>query len=200
MYALELGKGLNKMEFYFYRHGKTKGNAQKRYVGRTDESITKEAEEELRLLKAPLVEAVFSSPLKRCRQTCGILFPDMEPEFIDGLMETDFGDFEYKNHEELKNSRQYINWLKSGGKGGFPSGESFEGFKSRCMEAFYFITGKMEEAGINSAAVVTHGGGIMAVFSRLSQKNFYDFHIDNGGCIYGRFNKYKNIFEDIRIL
>ena len=130
----------------------------------------------------------------------GILFPNIEPEFIDGLMETDFGEFEYKNHEELKNSRQYINWLKSGGKVGFPSGESFEGFKSRCMEAFYFITGKMEETGINSAAIVTHGGVIMAVLSQLSQKDFYDFHIDNGGCIYGRFNKYKNIFEDIRIL
>ena len=38
------------MTFYFLRHGATKGNLEKRYVGATDESLTPESREALKAL------------------------------------------------------------------------------------------------------------------------------------------------------
>ena len=35
------------MELYFIRHGKTKGNIEKRYIGSTDENLCKEGKEKL---------------------------------------------------------------------------------------------------------------------------------------------------------
>ena len=39
------------MKIYLIRHGETMGNREKRYIGRTDESLTKEAEQELEAKK-----------------------------------------------------------------------------------------------------------------------------------------------------
>ena len=36
------------MELYFIRHGRTPGNKEKRYIGRTDESILPESAAELK--------------------------------------------------------------------------------------------------------------------------------------------------------
>ena len=40
--------------------------------------------------------------MMRCRETAEILFPGQVLCVQEGLQETDFGDFEYKNYEELK--------------------------------------------------------------------------------------------------
>ena len=66
---------MNILRFYFHRHGATKGNEERRYIGRTDEDITKKSEEYLKAVKVFDVNAVFSSPLKRCVRTAEILFP-----------------------------------------------------------------------------------------------------------------------------
>ena len=42
----------------------------------------------------PEVDAVVSSPLKRCTETAKLIYPDKEPMILNGLIEYDFGEFE----------------------------------------------------------------------------------------------------------
>ncbi len=186
------------MDLYFFRHGQTKGNKEKRYVGSTDESITNEAVQKLGFVNAPNVDIVYSSPLKRCIQTSSIVFPNNKIVIINEIKETDFGDFEYKNYEELKNNPNYILWLESGGKIAFPNGEKPEEFKNRCISAFNEIINNMIKNNYNKSAVVTHGGVIMAVFEKFYGGNFYDYQIKNGDCILCDFDINANKFLSIK--
>ena len=72
----------------------------------------------------------------RCRETAEILFPGQVLCVQEGLQETDFGDFEYKNYEELKENPAYQAWIDSGGQMMVPNGESGAGFRHRCCRAY----------------------------------------------------------------
>lgn len=58
---------------HFIRHGMTQGNLEGKYIGSTDLPVCPEGYRQLDDLKAhyeyPKVEAVYSSPMLRCRQT-----------------------------------------------------------------------------------------------------------------------------------
>ena len=60
------------------RHGKTQGNAEKRYIGRTDELLSDEGSSELRNICYPPCDILAASPMKRCLMTADIIYPDME--------------------------------------------------------------------------------------------------------------------------
>ena len=89
------------MQIYLIRHGSTAGNLEHRYVGTTDEELTQDACQELRLArgKFPVPDVVFTSPLRRCVQTAGILFPEASKEVVFDLKECEYGAFEYKNYK-----------------------------------------------------------------------------------------------------
>ena len=53
------------MKIYLIRHGKTKGNLEERYIGRTDEPLCEAGRENLKKYQYPQVEMVFTSPMKR---------------------------------------------------------------------------------------------------------------------------------------
>ena len=125
------------MQILWIRHGKTLGNVQRRYVGRTDEGLTDEAKlclQKKQVLMQDLCvqtesdrnpgkwyhagafvpDYVYSSPMMRCRETAEILFPGQVLCVQEGLQETDFGDFEYKNYEELKENPDVVRVRNSG--------------------------------------------------------------------------------------
>lgn len=168
------------MKIIFIRHGKTKGNIEKRYIGSTDEELSEEGGNEIKALKNtyPCAERIISSPMKRCTETAKIIYGDIF-ETYDDLKECDFGDFENKNYEELKNDKRYLKWLESGGKSDFPGGEGYFWFCGRCCESFEKI---MLENTAESVAFVVHGGTIMAILERFcyEKKSFFDWHIKNG--------------------
>ena len=102
------------MQILWIRHGQTQGNVERRYVGRTDEGLTADAKEKLKMRKQQGIgfeaDLIYVSPMIRCRDTADLLFPEQRKVPWDGLQETDFGDFEYKNYKELKYDRgQYSN-------------------------------------------------------------------------------------------
>ena len=89
------------LKLILVRHGETQGNKLKRYIGkRTDEPLCPEAGNMLAQLAYPEVQAVYASPMIRCTQTAGILFPGKKLNIIDELAECDFGEFENKNYEK----------------------------------------------------------------------------------------------------
>lgn len=128
------------MNIILIRHGMTEGNKEKRYIGRTDEPLCSEGfakmKEYVGKKRYPKADAVYVSPLKRCIETARLIYPDQDYILCSNLTECDFGDFENKNYLELSKNEDYKNWIESGGKQKFPSGEDPEGFKKRCQEAF----------------------------------------------------------------
>ena len=83
------------MELVLLRHGSTSGNAEHRYVGRTDEPLSQAGAREARESGGREdVGCVYVSPLQRARQTAAICFPRARQMVVDGLREMDFGDFE----------------------------------------------------------------------------------------------------------
>ena len=107
------------MQILWIRHGQTQGNVERRYVGRTDEGLTADAKEKLKMRKQRGIgfeaDLIYVSPMIRCRDTADLLFPEQRKVPWDGLQETDFGDFEYKNYEELKDDPLYQVWIDSNG-------------------------------------------------------------------------------------
>lgn len=164
------------------RHGKTAGNLLGRYIGTTDEPLCPAGIRALEGIRIRDVSKIYASPLKRCVQTAGIIWPDKTPARIDELRECDFGEFENKNYKELSGNAAYQAWIDSGGLLPFPGGEDTESFRSRCREGFLRLVQDMEDNEIFCAAAVCHGGTIMSILEKWGRprKGFYDWHVENG--------------------
>lgn len=179
------------MRVIFIRHGLTKGNIEKRYIGTTDEDLCSQGIYAVKAREYPYAERIISSPMKRCIQTAEIIYNNMDIEIADDLRECDFGDFENKNFEELKNNPQYIKWLDSMGKLPFPNGEAHGNFCVRCCRCFEKI---IMENNAKSTAFVIHGGTIMAILERYAGKSFYDWQIKNGQWLW-----FEVVYKDNQI-
>lgn len=172
----------NQVEIVLIRHGKTEGNKEKRYIGRTDQPLSEEGIAGIKenLGRYPSVEKVYASPMKRTRQTAELIYPGQASELVDGLREMDMGVFEGKNHAELKNRPSYILWVATRGKISIPGGESMKNFGKRTMDAFTQVLGDMQAEGIKRSAVVAHGGTIMSIVSQLADDDYYKYMVNNG--------------------
>ncbi|MDF2943661.1 MAG: alpha-ribazole phosphatase [Herbinix sp.] len=164
------------------RHFATEGNLSKRYIGVTDEPLSEFGKHKLKETDYPVVEAVFSSPLKRCVDTARLIYPNLVPMVLNNLAECDFGDFENKNYMELKNNIDYQAWIDSGGTLPFPKGEKLEAFKSRCIEGFHSAVKLSLQEGYLRIAMVVHGGTMMSILEKYSkpQKGYYHWQVENG--------------------
>lgn len=158
-------------QIHLIRHAMTKGTIEGRYIGQTDEPISDEGKKQLRDIKEnygpyPAVDAVISSPLKRCTETARIIYPDKEPIIIDGLKEYDFGEFEGRTAEELQNNPAFPEWL-SGANPNTPApfGESQVRFNYRVCSAFEQIVEGIIKSGTQNTAIITHGGVIMSLMA-----------------------------------
>ena len=168
------------MKVYLIRHGKTAGNLEKRYIGRTDQPLCAEGIAELSQKRYPACDAVVSSPMKRCTETAKLLFGCDKMLICDKLRECDFGRFEGHNYNELNGDPDYQAWIDSGGALPFPDGEAPDDFKRRCAEGFTEMTEQLKDC--KAVAFVVHGGTIMSVLERfaLPKVDYYDCMTDNG--------------------
>lgn len=170
------------MKVYLIRHGATKGNRERRYVGSTDEPILAEEIPALQRKDMPPAAKIYTSPMKRCIETAAMLYPGREPLVVDDLAECSFGDFEYCNYEELNGNPDYQKFIDSMGRSGFPGGEGRDEFQRRCLRGFYGIL-QREKGCQEDIALVVHGGTIMAILDVCSRphRDYYDWQIENGG-------------------
>lgn len=190
-----------RIEITWIRHGKTKGNEEYRYIGRTDEGLSgigiKEIEEKKSDYSEIKPDYIYSSAMKRCIQTARLLF-DKEPKIIEEFNEMDFGDFEGKNYHELNGDTMYQEWIDSNGELPFPGGEAREEFIKRCMTGYEKMLEDIKRDTYSrmncktevrsddkiciSVAAVVHGGTIMAVMSSLQGGEYFDYQIGNAEC------------------
>lgn len=156
-------------KIHLIRNGLTEGNLNGLYIGRTDEPLCPQGLAGLMDLKNnygyPLADYVFTSPLKRCTETAQLLYPDFPTAVIQELRECDFGDFEGKSADELREDPAYREWLQGKSDACPPNGESNRSFAGRVCGSFIRIVDGMISSGLQNAAVITHGGAIMAILS-----------------------------------
>jgi alpha-ribazole phosphatase len=171
---------------YLIRHGLTDENLQGRYIGHTDVLLSDDGKKQLAKIKEdmifPPVQAVFTSPLKRCKETAAILYPENKPIEIEGFIEYNFGFFENKTAEQLEKYEEFSRWL-AGEKGVAPPyGESNEAFTKRVCETFEKVAEGLMKTGTTSAAIVTHGGVIMTLLDAcaLPRKQKFEWISDSG--------------------
>lgn len=177
----------NQITLVLIRHGATKSNEERRYLGKTDEQLSKEGERQLVEYKKmhlyPNIDFLFTSPMKRCIQTADILYPELQPVQMKEWEEMDFGVFEGKNYIELQEDKRYQVWIDSNGTLPFPEGESREEFTIRCDKGFQEMIEKVKqikEERYKTIGVIVHGGTIMAMLSRYGKGDYFDYQVANG--------------------
>ncbi len=172
------------MDLILIRHGTTRGNLERRFIGVTDDPLSPEgialAEEAARYL--PAVDRVYCSPLQRCRETAGLLWPEAEKTVIAELRENDFGAFENKNHEDLKDDPTYQQWVASGDYDRIPVGEKPREAMERTARGLMKLLADAKDHSCELAGVVAHGGTLMNLlwqFGRPARPTYHDWLCKN---------------------
>lgn len=192
-----------KMKLLLLRHGATKGNLEKRYIGKTEENLAEEGREELRKKKKagiyPELDVLFISPKIRCLETAQILYKELEVRIVPELQECDFGLFEGKNYRDLTGNSMYQKWIESDGKIPFPGGESLEAFKKRTIKGFQKIM-KSEMPQNKRVGIIAHGGTIMTLLEAFGypQLDYYAWQVGNGSGYFCEYWKEKNKIEVLK--
>ncbi len=156
------------------------------YIGTTDPPLSDKGKLALKKLAFthayPQPPVVFSSPLRRCTQTCAVLFPERKPLVIANLSECNFGEWEGKTAEELKDSEDFQKWLAGDNSVKPPRGESNADFVRRVCKIFESIVEGLMKTGSTECAVVTHGGVIMTLLAvyGLPQAKPFEWAMENG--------------------
>lgn len=171
---------------HFIRHGAIDETLSGKYIGTTDVPLSEKGRLDLKKLdyeyRYPGTQVVFTSPLKRCTETCKILYPELNPLSITALSECNFGEWEGKTAEELKNDPDFEKWLAGDNSVKPPRGESNADFTRRICRMFESIVEGLIKTGTTESVIVTHGGVIMTLLAvyGLPQAKPFEWTMDNG--------------------
>lgn len=172
-------------KLHLIRHGMTEGNENGQYIGHTDLKITTNGIIELENLKNegiyPKSDLVFSSPLSRAVDTAKIIYPDKEILINHNFKEIDFGEFEGKTPNDLKDRQDYADWL-AGKLPSAPGGEAAADFAARLCTGIGETVKYMMSNDCYSAAIVMHGGAIMTLLAvaALPRRKMSEWACGNG--------------------
>ena len=177
------------MELMVIRHSITQGNLEKRFIGTLDVPLAPQGVALAQKVgpTLPRVEHIYRSPLLRCQQTAQLLWPGVGMTVIEELRETDFGPFEGKNHEELKDDPLYQQWLGQSGDhlnfSAMPVGETAEQVVARMSVGLKKLTDDALARRFQRVGVVSHGGALMGMLSKYGRpvREFYGWMCPNCG-------------------
>ena len=181
------------MTAYIVRHGRTVSNELLLYCGVTDVGLSDGGREQLFELKkeydysVPEGTDIYTSGMMRAEETLRILLGDVPHTAVPGLKEMNFGDFENKDYNTLKDDPVFNEWLDDRTSFVCPNGESNDQMAVRSVKAFAELTAKNRDF-----LVVFHGGPIGAVMNDLFPvrgKIWRDWQPSNG-------RGYKIYFRD----
>ena len=168
------------MKLTLIRHGITHGNKYGLYYGATDLPLLEEGIAELRERKLshiyPTAPRYYTSPLQRTQQTLHEIYGDVPFTVVDGFREMNFGVFEMRTVEDLKQDEAFVAWSRRMSTDRCPGGESFVDVQRRALEAVAPILASDEDA-----VCVIHGGVIACLmFYWFPGKAFDDWMLHPG--------------------
>ncbi len=179
------------MEFILVRHGKTEYNERRQYCGALDPDLSDLGRQELErsdakpFLREHAPDMVFCSPMKRTLQTAAILLDGKEVPLVavPELREIDFGDFEGRSYEDMKDDPAYTAWLDTNCEGPIPGGDFPDMFRDDVAVCFESLLETCRTEGVERALVVSHGGVLGTILERFAEpeKHWYEYNFPCGG-------------------
>ena len=147
------------------RHGRTEANERRLYCGSTDLPLSPAGREELEALRGAYEPGTgcrfLSSGMRRTDETLRLLFGPVPFETDARMREMDFGTFEMRGYEELRNDGDYQRWLEGDNEANpCPGGESGEDMRARTLAAWRDVLSDGRDT-----VIVTHGGVVAAVMA-----------------------------------
>jgi broad specificity phosphatase PhoE len=157
------------------RHGETDWNRERRFQGRADQPLNEagrgQARELAELLRDEPVSAVYTSPLRRARETAEILAGNfgLRPQPLDALLEIDVGAWEGLTIDEVRAAypgRADENW-----RSGWDEGETYDELSRRVLPALVELGTKHEGGHV---LAVTHAGPLRAAVAAAMGLSYED--------------------------
>ena len=151
---------------FLARHGESDWNVEQRFQGHTDRPLTTRGREQAHaladLIAGEEIDAIYTSPLSRARETAEIIAAraGLEPVALPALREVDTGSWSGLSRAdvEARFPAGFARW-RSGGSG-WDDGESYEEMAERVIGALRTIA---EEHPGCRVLVISHGGPIRAI-------------------------------------
>lgn len=159
------------------RHGSTALNEAHRFQGHSDPPLSEKGRRQARSLReklagvAPDAGPIWTSDLRRARQTAALALPRRPRREDPRLRELDFGAFEGATYREnrARHGDAFADWIRAPARTAPPGGESLCGFHRR-------VRSWIEEAESDPEPLaVTHGGTIRMILSILTGTSFDRF-------------------------
>lgn len=166
------------MNLTLIRHGKTEGNLKNLYYGSTNLPLTDIGIAALRSDPPVVAEAkhYYTSGMLRTEQTFAILFGDRPHEVLSDLREIDFGHFEMRSYEQLKDDPEFQDWCAQNSEAAIcPGGESGNLSTERALRAIAPVLARDEDA-----VCVIHGGIIGGMLAHWFGGIRFDYPCDPG--------------------
>ena len=165
------------MSIYLIRHGRTRANETHLYCGSTDVSLSPTGRTELEALHYDIRPARFlTSGMRRANETLRILFGNVPFTTDARFREVDFGDFEMKSYDMLKDDPAFQAWISGDNEVNIPPhGESGAQMTRRALTAFRELP--------DGTALICHGGVIAAIMAARfpeAGKHRYQWQPANG--------------------
>lgn len=162
---------------YLIRHSLTEANERRLYGGSTDSPLSQRGRA-LALERgsglAPC-DLYVSSGMRRARETLFCMTGKEPDQILAGLGEMDFGAFEMRSYEELKDDPRYIRWIEDeSGAVACPGGESRAAFRDRVLAAGETLLSLPAQR----VFAVCHGGvivNLMQAWFPEADRNFYQW-------------------------
>jgi len=151
---------------FLARHGESDWNVEQRFQGHTDRPLTARGREQAHaladLVAGEEIDAIYTSPLTRARETAEIIAAraGLEPVALPELREVDTGSWSGLSRAdvEARFPAGFARW-RSGGSG-WEDGESYEEMAERVIGALRRIA---EEHPGGRVLLISHGGPIRAI-------------------------------------
>ena len=173
-------------KIHLLRTGSTQEGGARQCVGRRDFHLSPSGRAALEQLAAqavyPPVDRVYCSPLTRCVQSAGILYPRQQPHIADGFSDMNMGEFEGRGMDQLQADESFLLWLQDSQNNPPPGGERPADFTMRAVAALDSTVREMMRERVHSAAIITHGGVIMALMAAaaLPRLPLHEWAVANG--------------------
>jgi len=182
---------------FLVRHGRTVWNKEQIFRGTYDIPLDEVGKQEARLvgewLQQEEIEAVYSSPLSRARETAKAiaLLHGLEVTVVDELTDLDFGQWQGMSLREVRNQYPdpYRTWDEEPHRLVFPGGEGLDAVRSRVLEATSHIVASHPEGTV---VLVSHRVVLkVLICALLGLDNSHFWHIGQDTAAINRFD-FKN--------
>lgn len=172
------------LDIYLVRHGVTKWNVDKRYLGHTDIPLLLVERNKLNPLREVLKNIMFdycySSDLKRCVETFHYIQPQKHVCVDARLRELNFGNWEGFTYETLKDDSSYQEWLSDSVKKAPPNGESLSQLNDRITDFLSDLQSIKFTSLDKKILIITHGGVIRSLFQMFGlAKSIWEVNVEH---------------------